>query len=167
MAFIYAFTGKHDHAICNLDASKLREDLGLKPRRSWENLANLPKKHFAEVGFLKGQTGDLLVLAWRKGEREWHTVIVVDHTVSGDLHTFVVDASWGFLYGEDAAGVARRELVHDTSTGKWWDISPVDVPPDRRPCGMENVKKGDKVCENTIGPYNGHPIKEMYRAKQK
>jgi hypothetical protein len=43
-----------------------------------------------------------------------------------DVHTFTVDASWGYLYGEDAAGVQRRELVYDkalesggtSSTGK-------------------------------------------------
>ncbi len=154
LAFIYAFTGKHDDAICNLGASKLREDLGLKPKRSWENLANLPKKHFTEVGFLNGQTGDLLVLAWRKEERDWHTVIVVEHTFSGDLHTFVVDSSWGFLYGPDAAGVARRTFMHDKSTGMWWDIHPIN-------------KGTKKEFENLIGPYNEHPIKGMYRAKQK
>lgn len=152
LAFIFAFTGKHDDARCNLDSSKLREDLGFKARRSWENLAYLPKKHFTEVGFLNGQTGDLLVLAWRKGERDWHTVIVVEHTVSGDIHTFEVDASWGFLYGDDAAGVARRKFVHDRSAGKWWDIHPIT---------------GAKVNENSIGPYKEHPIKGMYRAKQK
>jgi hypothetical protein len=152
LAFIFAFTGKHDDARCNIDSSKLREDLGLKARRSWENLAYLPKKHFTEVGLLNGQTGDLLVLAWRKGERDWHTVIVVEHTVSGDIHTFEVDASWGFLYGDDAAGVARRQFVHDRSAGKWWDIHPIT---------------GAKVNENSIGPYKEHPIKGMYRAKQK
>ena len=152
LAFIYAFTGNHDNARCNLNSLKLREDLGLNAKRSWENLAYLPKKHFIEVGFLNGKTGDLLVLAWRKRERDWHTVIVVDHTVSGDLHTFVVDASWGFLYGEDAAGVARRKFMYDRSTGKWWDNHPI---------------AGTKVNENSIGPYKEHPIKGMYRAKQK
>jgi V8-like Glu-specific endopeptidase len=152
LAFIYAFTGEHDAAVCNLRSSKLREDLGLKAKRSDENLADLPAKHFAEVGFLNGQTGDLLVLARRKGERDWHTVIVVDHTVSGDVHTLLVDASWGFLYGTDAAGVARRKLAFDKSTGKWWDIHPID---------------GTKVNENSIGPYRGHPIKGMYRGRQK
>ena len=152
LAFIYAFIGKHDDARCNLHSSKLREDLGLKAKRSWENLAYLPKKHFTEVGFLNGKTGDLLVLGWRKGERDWHTLIVVDHTVSGDLHTFVIDASWGFLYGEDVAGVARRIFKHDRSTGRWWDIHPID---------------GTNVNENSIGPYNEHPIEGMYRAKLK
>lgn len=152
LAFIYAFTGKHDHARCNLDTSKLRVHLGLTPRRSWENLASLPKKHFTEVGFLNGQTGDLLVLAWRKDERDWHIVIIVDHTVAGDVHTFLVDASWGFLYGDDAAGVARRKFMYDRSTGRWWDIHPIN---------------GTKVNENPIGPYKEHPIKGMYRAKQR
>jgi len=150
LAFIYAFTGQHDDARCNVGSLKLREDLGLKAKRSDENLAALPAKHFAEVGLLNGQTGDLLVLAWRKGERDWHTVIVVDHSVSDDVHTFLVDASWGFLYTADAAGIARRKLVYDKSTGKWWDIHPID---------------GTKVNENSIGPYKGHPIKGMYRGK--
>jgi V8-like Glu-specific endopeptidase len=152
LAFIYAFTGEHDDARCNLGSSKLRENLGLKAKRSDENLAALPAKHFTEVGFLNGQTGDLLVLAWRKGEHDWHTVIVVDHAVANDVHTYVVDASWGFLYGADAAGVSRRTLMHDESTGIWWDIHPID---------------GTKVNENPTGPYNGHPIKGMYRAKEK
>ncbi|HEY4865169.1 MAG TPA: trypsin-like peptidase domain-containing protein [Candidatus Dormibacteraeota bacterium] len=152
LAFIYAFTGEHDDARCNLGSSKPRENLGLKAKRSDENLAALPAKHFTEVGFLNGQTGDLLVLAWRKGERDWHTVIIVDHLVADDVHTFVVDASWGFLYGSDAAGVARRKLVFDTSTGNWWDVHPID---------------GTKVNENSTGPYKGHPIKGMYRAKEK
>jgi hypothetical protein len=76
----------------------------------------------------------------------------VDHLVSHDVHTFVVDASWGFLYGSDAAGVARRRLVFDRSTGNWWDVHPID---------------GTKVNENPTGPYKGHPIKGMYRAKEK
>ena len=76
----------------------------------------------------------------------------MDHTVSGDLHTFEVDASWGFRYGEDAAGVARRKFKYDKSAGKWWDIHPIN---------------GTREFENSIGPYNEHPIKGMYRAKQK
>ena len=150
LAFIFAFTGKHDDASCNVRSLKLREDLGLKSLRSDENLADLPAPHFTEVGFLNGQTGDLLVLGWRKGERDWHTVIVVDHSVSGDIHTFLVDASWGFLYEADAAGVARRKLMFDKSTGTWWDVDPRD---------------GTKANPNSIGPYMGHPIKGMYRAK--
>jgi hypothetical protein len=42
--------------------------------------------------------------------------------------------------------------MHDKSTGIWWDIHPID---------------GTKVNENPTGPYNGHPIKGMYRAKEK
>ena len=61
LVFMYAFTGKHDHANCNLAASEITGEPGLKPRRSWKNLAYLEKKHFTEVGFLNGQTGDLLV----------------------------------------------------------------------------------------------------------
>ena len=150
LAFIYAFTGKHDDARCNLATSALRQGLGLKAKRSDENLAALPATHFTEVGFLNGQTGDLFVLAWRKGEHDWHTVIVVDHTVTNDVHTFLVDASWGRLYGEDAAGIQRRELVFDKAAERWWDII-----------------GGKKENENPIGPYNGHPIQGMYRAKVK
>jgi hypothetical protein len=150
LAFIYAFTGKHDDARCNLATSALREGLGLKAKRSDENLAALPATQFTEVGFLNGRTGDLFVLAWRKGEHDWHTVIVVDHTVSNDVHTFLVDASWGRLYGEDAAGIQQRELVFDKAAGLWWDVI-----------------GGKKENENPIGPYNGHPIKGMYRAKVK
>lgn len=56
----------------------------------------------------------------------------------------------GILYGEDAAGVQRRELVYDKKAGKWWDV--ID---------------GEKKNENTVGPYDEHPIKGMYRAKAK
>jgi hypothetical protein len=150
LAFIYAFTGKHDDARCNLATSTLRQGLGLKAKRSDENLAALPATQFTEVGFLNGRTGDLFVLAWRQGEHDWHTVIVVDHTVSNDVHTFLVDASWGRLYGEDYAGIQRRELVHDKAAGVWWDV--ID---------------GNKKNESPVGPYNGHPIKGMYRPKVK
>jgi hypothetical protein len=148
LAFIYAFTGKHDDARCNLATSALRQGLGLKAKRSEENLAALSSAQFTEVGFLNGQTGDLLVLAWRKGEHDWHTVIIVEHTVTGNVHTFLVDASWGHLYGDDAAGIQRRKLMFDETTKVWWDV--ID---------------GNKENENPIGPYNGHPIKGMYRAK--
>ena len=148
LAFIFAFTGKHDDARCNLATSALREGLGLKAKRSDENLTALPATQFTEVGFLNGRTGDLLVLAWRKGEHDWHTVIVVDHCAANDVHTFLVDASWGHLYGDDAAGIQRRELVFNKAAGLWWDV--ID---------------GKKENENSIGPYNGHPIKGMYRAK--
>jgi len=150
LAFIYAFTRKHDDARCNLATSRLRQGLGLKAKRSDENLAALPSAHFTEVGFLNGRTGDLLVLAWRKDEHDWHTVIVVDHTIVNDIHTFLVDASWGRIYGPDAAGIQRREFVFDKKAGLWWDVI--------------DGKKMEK-SESTIGPYKGHPIKGMYRAK--
>jgi hypothetical protein len=99
------------------------------------------------------QTGDLFIMKPRAGSRDraWHTVIVVDHTVPGTVHTFLVDASWGTdLYGIAAGGVARRQLKHDTSNGKWWDIHPID---------------GSKAHENSVGPYAGHPVHGMFRAK--
>lgn len=149
LAFIYAFMGNDD------DTKKVRLSLGLNERRGYEKLASLPSSHFKKVAVTDAQTGDLFVLKPRadSDDRAWHTVIVVDHTVSRTVHTFLVDASWGTdLYGEAAGGVARRELKHDTSTGKWWDIHPLD---------------GSNAHENSIGPYNEHPIYGMYRAKQK
>ena len=149
LAFIHAFTGSDN------DPPKVRKGLGLHERRSWEALTSLSKTHFTKVDVVDAQTGDLFVMKPRadSDDQAWHTVIIVDRTVSGSAHTFLVDASWGTdLYGVAAGGVARRKLVHDTSTGKWWDIHPID---------------GTKAHENTIGPYNGHPIHGMYRAKQK
>ena len=121
-AFIFAFTGSDD------DPPKVRVGLGLDKRRGYEKLARLSPRHFTKVNYLDGQTGDLFVMRPRAGDRDraWHTVIIVDHTVSGSEHTFLVDASWGTdLYGEAAGGVARRNLVQDASTGKWWDIHPL------------------------------------------
>lgn len=149
LAFIYAFIGNDN------DTKKVRKSLGLHERRGYEKLASLPSSHFKKVAVTDAQTGDLFVMKPRadSDDRAWHTVIVVDRTVSGTVHTFLVDASWGTdLYGEAAGGVARRELKHDTSTGEWWDIHPLD---------------GSKAHENSTGPYNEHPIYGMYRAKQK
>ena len=164
LAFVYAFLG-HDN-----DTPAVRRKLGLHERRGYERLSDLPARHFDKVTVTEARTGDLIVLKPRAGDadRAWHTVIVVDHTVAKSVHTYLVDASWGTdLYGELAGGVARRQLVHDTDTGKWWDISPVDVPLDLTPCGIRGVKKGEKACENAVGPYAGHSIKGVYRAKQK
>ena len=112
LAFIFAFTGSDD------DPPKVRVGLGLDKRRGYEKLARLSPRHFTKVNYLDGQTGDLFVMRPRAGDRDraWHTVIIVDHTVSGSEHTFLVDASWGTdLYGEAAGGVARRNLVQDAS----------------------------------------------------
>ena len=58
-------------------------------------------------------------------------------------------ASWGTgMYGEDAGGIARRTLFFDTATGDWWDQHPLD---------------GTTVNKNKEGPYNGHPIRGLYR----
>lgn len=171
MAFIYAFTGSDDDPSTRKESlgpkGKKRESFGLKAWRGNENLGYLDAKHFTEVGFLNGQTGDLFVLKPKAGD--WHTMIVVDRTSSGTEHTFLVDASWGTdTYGEKYAGVARRELVYDSdsATKEWWDISPGKVEPNETIYGI-GFKAGEKAYPNNIGPYNGHHIKGMYRAKQK
>jgi hypothetical protein len=149
LAFIFAFM-ENDN-----DPGKVRLSLGLDKRRGYEKLASLPSSHFDKVAVIDAQTGDLFVLKPRasSGDRAWHTVIVVDHAVSGTIHNFLVDASWGTdLYGLDAGGVARRTLMHDASSGKWWDVHPIN---------------GTRAHENSTGPYNGHPIHGMYRARQK
>ncbi len=149
LAFIFAFTGSDN------DPARTRKSLGLHEKRGWEALRSLPASHFTQVRVVEGRTGDLLVLKPRadSNDRAWHTVIVVERTVATNQHTFLVDASWGVdLYGDDAGGVARRKFVHDTSSGAWWDIHPVS---------------GRKVHENAIGPYDGHPIHGMFRAKHK
>jgi hypothetical protein len=149
LAFIFAFTGSDS------DPARTRKSPGLHEKRGWEALRSLPDSHFTRVRVVEGRTGDLLVLKPRadSNDRAWHTVIVVERTSSAHEHTFVVDASWGVdLYGEAAGGVARRKFVHDTSSGKWWDIHPTN---------------GTKAHENAIGPYDGHPIHGMFRAKHK
>jgi hypothetical protein len=107
LAFIGAFTESDD------DPPKVRTGLGLDERRGWEKLADLPSNHFKKVNVLDGQTDDLFVMRPRAGDREgaWHTVIIVDRTLSDSQHTFLVD-----LYGLPSAGVARRKLVYDAAT---------------------------------------------------
>ena len=159
LAFIFAYTGSDD------DPSSLRERLGLHPRRTYEALRRLSATHFTKVPIVDARTGDLFVLKPQEtsDDQAWHTVIIVERTVSGTVHTFVVHASWGVdLYGLASGGVRKRRWQHDTSTGKWWDIAPVD----RTVCG-EDVKKGDKACVNTIGPYNAHRPYGVYRPKEK
>jgi hypothetical protein len=120
LAFIYAYTGSDD------DPPRVQRNLGLHERRGWEKLAALPSRHFTTVDVLHAQTGDLFVLRSRAtdSDRAWHTIIIVDHTVLGSIHTFLGDASWGVdLYGVAAGGVGRRELKHDTKTGEWWDVT--------------------------------------------
>ncbi|MFN0104218.1 MAG: trypsin-like serine peptidase [Bryobacteraceae bacterium] len=149
LAFIHAYTGS------DADPSGVRRRLGLHEKRGWEKLANLSSAHFTKVKLVDAQTGDLFVMKPRAGsaDRSWHTVIIVDHTVAGTVHTFLCDASWGTdLYGPAAGGVARRELKHDTSSGEWWDVHPIS---------------GADVHKNTTGPYNGHPIHGMFRGKRK
>lgn len=169
LAFIYAYTLTHDAVKCEADPTKLRESLGLHPRRAWENLAYLAgkPKHFDEVGFLNGRTGDLFVLGKRAGENDWHTVIVVDHTKSGKVHTFVVDASWGTdTYGVKHGGVGRRKLMYDEDTKEWWDVSPGKVEKGDTAAGIE-LEAGSEAFRNTVGPYNKHPVRGMFRPKQK
>ena len=148
LAFIHAFTGS------DADTPSVRKRLGLKERRGYEKLADLPRSHFTKLKVTDAQAGDLLVLKPRVGDREraWHTIIIVAHTVSGSEHTFAGDASWGYLYGLPAAGVARRTLMHDADTGDWWDIHPID---------------GSEVHRNRIGPYHEHPIHGLYRARHR
>lgn len=149
LAFIYAYLGSDD------DPPSVRKSLGLHPRRGWEKLAGLSKKHFDTVKVTDGQTGDLLVLKPQRDSADgaWHTVIVVERTSSGTVHKFLVDASWGVdLYGAEYGGVARRTIVHDSSTDEWWDINPAT--------GREEPRSSD-------GPYGGHPVHGMFRARVK
>jgi hypothetical protein len=146
LAFIHAYTGSDS------DPPAVRKRLGLHEKRGWERLENLPAAHFEKKPVLDAQTGDLLVFKPRAGSRDWHTVIVVDHTVSDSVHTFLCDASWGVeLYDEPFGGVARRELKFDADSGEWWDVHPGD---------------GSDAHKNTIGPYKEHPIHGLFRPKQ-
>jgi hypothetical protein len=149
LAFIYAFTGSDD------DPKKTRLNLGLQERRGNERLSDLPSSHFKKLASVTdAETGDLLVLRPRDGDidRAWHTVMIVERTSSGTEHTFVGDASWGTdLYGENAGGIGRRQLVHDTATGEWWDIHPLT---------------GAEAHRNTVGPYAEHHLHGVFRARQ-
>jgi hypothetical protein len=148
LAFIHAFMGNDN------DSTPVRMQLGLQLHRHNERLSDLPLTHFTTHQVTDAEAGDLLILSPRPGDRDraWHTIIIVEHTISGTEHRFVGDASWGNdLYGEKAGGIARRTLVHDTRSGEWWDVHPID---------------GSDANRNTKGPYAGHPIKGLYRAKQ-
>jgi hypothetical protein len=147
LAFIFAYTGSDN------DTPTVRNNLGLKERRGDENLGNLPSKHFEKIDKLDAQTGDLIIMNSRANDDgSIHTVIIVEHTKSGNVHKYLVDASWGFLYGDIASGISRRTFEFDTSTSEWTDIHPIT---------------GNKVFTNSIGPYKGHPIKGFYRARLK
>jgi V8-like Glu-specific endopeptidase len=150
LAFIYAFTGSDD------DPPSLRRSLGLDARRGDEVLSDLPRSHFKKVPVTDARTGDLFVLHPRAGDadRAVHTMIVLDHTVSGTEHSFVVHASWGTeLYGPQHGGVEERTLKFDTATGEWWDIDPRDG--------------SSEAWRNTVGPYKKHIINGMFRPIQK
>src|SRR5439155_1121790 len=82
LAFIHAFTGS------DADPSSKRRGLGLDDRRGNERLDSLPASHFTKPDLTDAKAGDLLILKPRAGESDWHTVIVVSHTVNGDEHTF-------------------------------------------------------------------------------
>jgi hypothetical protein len=148
LAFIYAFMGSDD------DPTTTRLNLGLQERRGNERLSSLPSSHFRKLANVTdAETGDLLVLRPRDGDadRAWHTVIIVERTASSTEHTFLGDASWGTdLYGEDAGGIGRRQLVHDTATGEWWDIHPLT---------------GAQAHRNTVGPYAEHHLHGVFRAR--
>ena len=147
LAFIFAFTGSDN------DTTATRNNLGLKERRGDENLGSLPAKHFEKIDKLDAQTGDLIIMNPRANDDgSIHTVIIVEHTKSGNVHKYLVDASWGFLYGDTASGISRRTFEFDTSTSEWSDIHPIS---------------GNKVFTNSVGPYKSHPIKGVYRARQK
>jgi len=146
LAFAFMAQGKD-----NLTADE-RERLGLKRAVGDERLESLPAAHFQKVSLDDAQTGDLIVMTPRKDDDgSMHTVIVVDHMTDRGVHKFLVDASWGRLYGDDASGIARRTLVFDSNTNLWSDIHPV---------------RGSSVNENSTGPYNGHGIKGVFRARQ-
>lgn len=151
-AFIYAFTLKQN--ITNAE----RKKLGLKTCIADENLYYLDdderKKHFDQFDILHAREGDLIILKPRSGDEDnaKHTLIVVEHTNTGNIHKFIVDASWGTdAYSADAGGVGRRTLCYDNSTKEWWDIHPIDE------------SEGPK---NMTGPYLGHPLKGVFRARQ-
>jgi hypothetical protein len=147
-AFIYAFAKPYDLRMIQLQASpisfpeKTGKSWGLRDSVLNENLGALDKKFFMEVGYPNAQPGDLFVLGKRPDEHDIHTMIVVDYTVSGSEHTWVVDASWGSdawgpALAERLEGVARRIIKFDDTqpafnagnpdnTGKWWIVHPDD-----------------------------------------
>ena len=146
-AFIFAYTGSDN------DTTTIRNNLGLKEKRGDENLGSLPAKHFEKIDKLNAQTGDMIIMTPRANDDgSMHTVIIAEHTKSGDVHKYLVDSSWGFMYGDIASGISRRTFEFDTSTSEWSDIHPIS---------------GSKVFTNSIGPYKNHPIKGVYRARKR
>jgi hypothetical protein len=145
LSFINAFTGSDD------DPARKRISLGLAASRMNENLYWLPSAHFSKIDFIDAKTGDMMVMNPRKNsDGSIHAVIIIDHSTKGDIHTFEVDSSWGHMYGDDASGIARRKFIYDAATKMWSDIDP---------------GTGDETGKNSIGPYQEHPIKGVYRAK--
>lgn len=155
LAFVFAYTGS------DADTGPVRAGLGLKPKRTHEALRDLPARHFRRVPIPEARTGDLFVLRPRPNDDgAWHTVIVLDRTAAGSVHTFVVHASWGIdMYGAGSGGVGERTWQHDTLTQDWWDIAPDDRD---ALCGGD-VKAGEKACVNRLGPYGGHRPFGMFR----
>lgn len=178
LAFFYSIYG-HDN-----DTPSRRRALGLDERRGSERLENLGTANFTEVGILKAQPGDLMVMNPREksetdhsfldSDHSMHTVIVVEHKKSGDIHEYIVDASWGNdAYGSKFGGVGRRTLCYNEATKEWWDIHPGSGV---KISGYKFVKSGtgwaivgaepvDPDFHSTakLGPYLGHKIKGVYR----
>jgi len=119
-----------------------------------EKLSELSRSaHFKKVKVVDGRTGDLFVLRPPVGSREpGHTVIVVDHTVFGYGPHLPRRRLLGYGYVRKAIrrrGPAYVQVRH-----------------------IEQRVVGHQSCErkpepkNTDGPYNGHLIDGMYRAKE-
>jgi len=182
LAFFYSLYG-HDN-----DTPARRKAVGLEEARGSERLENLGTANFTEVGILKAQPGDLMVMNPRQksetdhsyldSDHSMHTVIVVDHSKKGDVHEYLLDASWGNdAYGAKYGGVGRRTLCYDEVAKEWWDIHPGSGA---KISGYKFVKAGsgwaivgaqpgDPGFHSTakIGPYLGHKIKGVYRPKLK
>ena len=64
LAYIYAYTGSDN------DPAKKRAKLGLEERRGNENLCSLSSRHFKKLSVLDAQTGDLLIMKARMGDKD-------------------------------------------------------------------------------------------------
>jgi hypothetical protein len=87
LAFIFAFTGSDN------DTTAIRNNLGLKERMGDENPGSLPAKHFEKNDKLDSQTGDLIIMDLRANDDgSIHTVIIAEHSKSGNVHKYLVYA---------------------------------------------------------------------------
>lgn len=162
LSFFYSIY-EHD-----ADTPARRTQLGLLSRglERLNRLDQFPQnKKFEKIKLSDVNSGDLMILKpnGRDSDRAIHTVIIVNHIKTGDVHKFLVDSSWGNdAYGFGFGGIGRRTFAYDEKKDEWWDIHPAD--PTKEVRGFDDAA-GNFIDTSKIGPYKGHPLKGFFRRK--